>query len=247
MSVRDSLINGASVWLDQVFEAMSDEEVDLTLKYNERTSKVFANVRNWKVPRLPWDGYFLLLAELVATRSTCDRGPKLFFDSGRRGVGAVIAVEERIVATGYNGSPPGEPHCDRLECPNTLCNWEYPTKTEEVGTVMNSECPKCGMLLNGGHLLRNGHCVRSLHAEENALLQCAIDGVSPRGGTVYTTAFPCWDCAKRLVRVGIERIVYGTEYESRHGMSGETRELLIRAEISMTRIDLREIFEELYG
>lgn len=243
MSVRDSIINGASLWLNQIFEAMNDEEVGLTLNYNERTSKVLKYARKWKIHRLPWDAYFLLLAELVATRSTCDRGPKLLFDPGRHGVGAVIVVEERIVATGYNGSPPGEPHCDQLECPNVKCGLKYPSKTEEVGSVMNSECLRCGMLLNGGHLIRDGHCVRSLHAEENALLQCALDGVSPKGGTIYTTAFPCWDCAKRLIRVEIERVVYGTYYESRHGMSGETLELLQRADVTLEQLELREVLK----
>lgn len=244
MSSKIETINGISRCLDEVFETIADEDSDeyigSVLSINKWTSKVLKYARKWKIPRLPWDAYFLLLAELVATRSTCDRGPKLLFDPGRHGVGAVIAVEERIVATGYNGSPPGEPHCDRLECPNVKCGWKYPSKTEEVGTVMNSECPKCGMLLDGGHLLRDGHCVRSLHAEENALLQCALDGVSPSGGTIYTTAFPCWDCAKRLVRVGIKRIVYGTAYESRHGMSVETKELLQRAEVTLEQLDLSE-------
>lgn len=212
MSSKSETINGISHWLDVVFETIadkdSDEYIESVLSINKRTSKVLENARKWKIPRLPWDAYFLLLAELVATRSTCDRGPNLFFDLGRHGVGVVIAVEERIIATGYNGSPPGEPHCD-----------------------------------DEGHLIRSESCVRSLHAEENALLQCALDGVSPRGGTIYTTAFPCWDCAKRLVRVGIERIVYGTAYESRHGMSGETLNLLQRADVTLERLDFSEYLE----
>lgn len=243
MIIDNNLVIKRSNWLNEIFEDLNTEEVNALLTYNETTSEWLDNTQKWRVPRLPWDAYFLLLAELVATRSTCDRGPKLLFDPGRHGVGAVIVVEERIVATGYNGSPPGEPHCDQLECPNVKCGWKYPSKTEEVGSVMNSECPMCGMLLNGGHLIRDGHCVRSLHAEENALLQCALDGVSPKGGTIYTTAFPCWDCAKRLIRVEIERVVYGTYYESRHGMSGETLELLQRADVTLEQLELREVLK----
>lgn len=56
--------------------------------------------------RPSWDEYFMSIAKVVATRSTCLR----------RQVGAVIVKEERIVATGYNGAPRGLPHCLELGC-----------------------------------------------------------------------------------------------------------------------------------
>ena len=65
-----------------------------------------------KIGRVPSEIYFMLQAHLVATRATCDRGPELLFDPGRHGVGAVIVKENRIIASGYNGSPPDHPHCD---------------------------------------------------------------------------------------------------------------------------------------
>lgn len=52
--------------------------------------------------RPPWDSYFIAIANQVATRSTC----------ARKHVGAVITRNNRILATGYNGSIPGAPHCD---------------------------------------------------------------------------------------------------------------------------------------
>ena len=52
--------------------------------------------------RPPTDVYFMNIAQVVATRATCDR----------KHVGAVIVRDRRIIATGYNGSPPGLPHCD---------------------------------------------------------------------------------------------------------------------------------------
>ncbi len=52
--------------------------------------------------RPPWDDYFMALARIVATRSTCDR----------LRAGAVLVKNNRIIATGYNGAPPGLPHCD---------------------------------------------------------------------------------------------------------------------------------------
>lgn len=56
--------------------------------------------------RDPWDKYFLDIANLVKTRSTCLR----------RQVGAVLVKDNRIISTGYNGAPSGSDHCDKLEC-----------------------------------------------------------------------------------------------------------------------------------
>jgi dCMP deaminase len=52
--------------------------------------------------RASWDEYFMNIAREVATRSTCDR----------KHVGAVIVRDKSILATGYNGSVRGLPHCD---------------------------------------------------------------------------------------------------------------------------------------
>lgn len=56
--------------------------------------------------RPSWDEYFMELAHVVAKRSTCNR----------RSVGAVIVRDKRILTTGYNGSPPGLPHCTDVGC-----------------------------------------------------------------------------------------------------------------------------------
>ena len=52
------------------------------------------------------DEYFMNMAKLVATRSTCVR----------RQVGAVVVKDKRVLSTGYNGSPKGSKHCDELGC-----------------------------------------------------------------------------------------------------------------------------------
>ncbi|WP_262314660.1 deoxycytidylate deaminase [Lacticaseibacillus parakribbianus] len=119
--------------------------------------------------RESWDHYFMKLAGNVAERSTCERAT----------VGAVLVVDHRIIATGYNGSIAGDPHCD-----------------------------------TAGHLMRDGHCIRTLHAEMNAILQCALNGVSTKGATVYVTFFPCLNCTKALIQAGITAVYYQSAYHN---------------------------------
>jgi deoxycytidylate deaminase len=88
--------------------------------------------------------------------------------------------------------------------------------------------------------MKDGHCVRTLHAEENALLQCALDGISPAGSTVYTTAGACWDCSKRFLRVKVARVVFAEEYDSRYGLSGNAMTILERNGVQVKRLDVRE-------
>ncbi len=61
-----------------------------------------------------------------------------------------------------------------------------------------------------GHMMEDGHCVRTTHAEANALLQAGR--LLAEGGTIYTTASPCWQCFKLIVNAGVTRIVYAELY-----------------------------------
>ena len=63
-----------------------------------------------------------------------------------------------------------------------------------------------------GHLMENGHCVATIHAEANAVLQAAKNGVRIEGAEVYITATPCWSCFKMLANTGIKKIYYGEFY-----------------------------------
>lgn len=67
-----------------------------------------------------------------------------------------------------------------------------------------------------GCLLVDGHCVRTVHAELNALLQCAVSGVSSLGSTMISTDFPCVSCAKAMVQAGVVRLVYLAPYPDPH-------------------------------
>ncbi len=64
-------------------------------------------------------------------------------------------------------------------------------------------------------------CVRTVHGEANALVQAARSGAKVEGGTLYTTASPCYDCLKLIINAGITRVVCKEFYASRYGMSGE--------------------------
>jgi dCMP deaminase len=118
-------------------------------------------------PRASWDEYFMSIAQVVATRSTC---PRKF-------VGSVLVRNRTILSTGYNGSIRGMPHCSDV-----------------------------------GHMMEDGHCVATIHAEANAIIQAARNGVTIDGATCYVTASPCWNCFKQLANGGITRICFGEFY-----------------------------------
>ena len=118
-------------------------------------------------PRASWDEYFMSIAQVVATRSTCPR----------KYVGAVLVRNRTILSTGYNGSIRGMPHCSDV-----------------------------------GHMMEEGHCVATIHAEANAIIQAARNGVMIEGATNYVTASPCWSCFKQLANAGVTRICYGEFY-----------------------------------
>ena len=56
-----------------------------------------------------------------------------------------------------------------------------------------------------GHTLRDGHCIATIHAEMNALLYCAKEGIAVKG-------FPCLNCTKSLIQAGISKIYYHEAY-----------------------------------
>jgi dCMP deaminase len=63
-----------------------------------------------------------------------------------------------------------------------------------------------------GHLMEDGHCVRTVHAEANAIVQAARNGVRIEGADIYVTASPCWSCFRLIANSGIRRIVFGEFY-----------------------------------
>jgi len=82
-----------------------------------------------------------------------------------------------------------------------------------------------------GHLMVDGHCVRTLHAEQNAIIQGALHGVSTQGATAYVTHQPCLTCAKMLINAGIRRVVYAGDYPDEY-----SRLFLEEAGVALVRV-----------
>ena len=68
--------------------------------------------------------------------------------------------------------------------------------------------------LDAGCYIVDGHCLRTIHAEMNAVLQCAKFGVATADAEVYVTDFPCLQCTKMLLQAGIKKIYYLRNYHN---------------------------------
>jgi len=126
--------------------------------------------------RPTWEEYFMEITRLVAKRSTCLR----------RQVGAVLVMDKRILATGYNGAPSGLAHCLEVGC------------LREEKQVPSGE--------------RHELC-RGLHAEQNVIIQAAFHGIRIQGSTLYCTNLPCAICTKMLINAGVKEIIYEGGYQ----------------------------------
>jgi len=125
--------------------------------YNELNLFKFDNK---ELVRPSFDTYFMRLAELAASRSNCMK----------KGNGAIIVKDNRIVSTGYNGTP-------------------FKTKNCNEGG-----CKRCNMNVGQGKDLDKCMC---LHAEESAVMEAGRSKCM--GATIYTTSFPCILCTKMIV------------------------------------------------
>ena len=103
----------------------------------------------------------------------------------RRKVGAILVKEKHILSTGYNGAPKGHKHCSETGC-----------LRENLNIPSGQRHELC----------------RGLHAEQNAIIQAAVFGVSIKGSVLYCTNTPCVVCVKMLINAGVTEIIYSGEY-----------------------------------
>ena len=101
----------------------------------------------------------------------------------RNQVGALFVKNKRILTTGYNGAPSGLLHCDEVGC-------------AREGVASGTRVELC----------------RAVHAEQNAIIQAALHGVSIEGSTLYCTHQPCILCAKMMINARVLAVVYRQSY-----------------------------------
>ena len=136
--------------------------------------------------------YFMKIALSVRERANC---------RGRR-VGAVLTLNDRIIATGYNGTPAGIKNCTEGGC----YRCDNRDKKFKSGTAYDI-------------------CI-CVHAEQNALLSAARFGIAVEGATLYTTHQPCFGCAKELLQAKIAKVFYIEEWTHPAEVHDQYRSLL---------------------
>jgi dCMP deaminase len=147
------------------------------------------------------DSMFFGMLAFVAQRSTCTRAD----------VGAVLVRDRRPISMGYNGAPPGMPHCFDVGC------------EQEIGRGQNTAT-------GFGVQVELEGCARTVHAEANAIAFAARNGIATEGATMYCTHAPCYSCAKLMVSAGILEFKYQKEYRDERG-----RDLLVAAGVTVTK------------
>lgn len=110
----------------------------------------------------------------------------------RRKVGAILVRDRRILSTGYNGAPSKMLHCKELGCLRDKYDIPSGERTE---------------------------LCRAIHAEQNAIIQCAIHGTSTEGATLYTLTTPCITCAKILINAKVSEVVCLSKYGEFNGLN----------------------------
>ena len=182
-----------------------------------------------KFERPSWNEAFMLHAILAATRSSCLV----------RQCGAVIVKEKRIIASGYNGAPPGVETCLQT---GTCFYQGLAHQDSEKGLGQYKDIKE----------QRKDFCI-VIHAEKNAVNQCSLCGISAAGTTMYITNFPCPRCViDTIIPNKIAKIFVWKDYLRNKLLTMDeysvSKSLLDESGIEIVKIDLsqkrmREIFE----
>lgn len=146
----------------------------------------------------------------------------------RKQVGAVIAKDSRIIAQGYNGTISGAENCCEEEdfdevksCPT--CGHTKFWPTDSFGLKNGTHCQHCDDKREYEDLktkkipkLVSKNTV--VHAEANAILWAAKNGIPTNGCTLYVTLSPCIECSKMIVQSGIKEVIFAEDYRITHGV-----------------------------
>ena len=154
---------------------------------------------------------FMSIATVLAQLGTCDR----------KQVGCVIVLDGRSVSWGFNGAPPGLPHCEQ-----NFHGWD---NSWEIASAAPPD--REDMIRQARERLEQEGCRNATHAEANALAAAARQGISTDGGSLFTTCSPCDTCSRLIIVAGIAHVYYQEEYRDRAGV-----ELLLAAGITCERL-----------
>jgi dCMP deaminase len=146
-----------------------------------------------RVKQVRWDHYYMEIALAVRKRANC---------LGAR-IGAVLVVDNRVVSTGFNGTPAGFPNCLKGGCVRCLDRY--------YGEIGHPEWASDAALAEAA-TKQLDLCI-CVHAEANAMLTAARLGHRIEGSTLYATHKPCFMCLKEGVQAGVGRIVYLKNYK----------------------------------
>jgi len=97
--------------------------------------------------------------------------------------------------------------CDRKHVGAVIVREKTLLSTGYNGSIRGM--PNCD---DAGHMMEDNHCVATIHAEMNAIIQAARNGVRLEGSDIYVTASPCWNCFKALANAGVRSVYFGEFY-----------------------------------
>ena len=141
---------------------------------------------------------YMKIAQIIAQRSNC---------LGAQ-VGAIIVKEDRILSTGYNGTPKGYPNCCDV--------WDHQITPEHYEWSKKYE----------------------IHAEQNAIIWAARKGISIEGADIYTTMRPCAQCTKLIIGSGIKNIYYNEDYSKEYHLNNEMEEFILNNGINIIKVNV---------
>lgn len=134
----------------------------------------------------------------------------------KRKVGSIIVKDKIVLSTGYNGVPIGLPHCTIQNC----------------------------LRLNANSGEKSNNC-RAAHAEQNAIVWAAKNGIAIDNSTLYCTTQPCITCAKMIANTGIKRVVFHENYSK--GFDDLTKFILQNVKVDQINMDTQKIITLIGG
>lgn len=126
----------------------------------------------------------------------------------------------------------------RSTCPRLSVGCVLTKENQVIATGYNGSNKGLTHCIDDGCLEVNGHCIRTIHAEVNAVTQCARLGSETEGATAYITHYPCLSCTKTLLQAGIKEICYAIEYKN----SSYVKELLEQVGVPISKVSIDPTF-----